>query len=69
MATRGALVGLAPPNSNMKDYKTVVLVQISENVKPHCSDVKLHYRGLSGDGSVATPSFSLTIPLVTVIRF
>ena len=53
----------------MKDYKTVVFVQISENVKPHCtkSSVKPHYRGLSGDGSVATPSFSLTIPLYTFI--
>ena len=50
-------------------YKTVIFVQVSENVKPHCTNVKPHYRGLSGDGSVATPSVSLAIHLVTVVRF
>jgi len=70
MATRGALVGLAPPKQSSKPYyKTVLFVQISENVKPHCTNVKPHYRGLSGDGSVATPSFSSALPLVTVARF
>jgi len=53
----------------MKDYKTVVFVQNSENAKPHCTNVKPHYKGLSGDGSVATPSFSLTIPLVHIHNF
>jgi len=59
----------APPNSNKKHYKTVIFVQISENVKPHCTNVKPYYRRLSGYGSVATPSFSLAILLVTVVRF
>jgi len=58
-----------PPNSNKKHYETALFVQISENVKPHCTNVKPHYRGLSGDGSVATPRFSFAIPLVTVVRF
>jgi len=31
------------------------------NVKPHCTNSKPPYRRLSGDGSVATPSFSLSI--------
>jgi len=69
-------VGLAPPkqsskppNSNKKHCETVIFVQISDNVKPHCTNVKPYYRKLSGDGSVATPSFSLAIPLVIVVRF
>jgi len=77
MATRGGVVGLAPPkqsskptpNSNKKHYKTAIFVQMSKNVKPHCTNVKPHYRGLSGDGSVTTPSFSLAISSVTVVRF
>jgi len=59
----------SPSNSNKKHCKTVIFVQISENVKPHCINVKAYYRRLSGDGSVATPSFSLAIPLVIVVRF
>jgi len=51
----------------MKHYKTVMFVQISECQAP------LHKgkapRRLSGDGSVATPSFSLAISLVTLVRF
>ena len=40
-----------------------------QNFKPHCTNVKrLHWR-LSGDGSVGTPSFSLAISLVTMVRF
>jgi len=48
---RGDLVGLAPPkqstkplNWNAKHYKTVIFVHTSENVKPHCTNVKPHYR-------------------------
>jgi len=46
----------------MKHYKTVMFVQISERQAPlHKCTVKLPYRRLSGDSSVATPSFSLAI--------
>jgi len=42
----------------MKHYKTVMFVQISECHAPlHKCTVKLPYGRLSGDGSVATPSF------------
>jgi len=52
------------------DYKTVIFVQISEMSSPtaQCT-VKLTYRRLSGDGSVATPSFSLASFLATMVRF
>jgi len=46
----------------MKHYKTVMFVQISECQAPlHKRIVKLPYGRLSGDGSVATRSFSLAI--------
>jgi len=42
-----------------------------QNVKPHWTNVKspLYCGRLSGDGSVATSSFSLFISLVTMVRF
>jgi len=40
-----------------------------QNVKPLSTYVKPPYRRLSGDGSVAVPSFSLAVSLVTVVRF
>jgi len=69
----GSLVGLAPPKQNppkwnMKQYKTVMFIQISE-CQAHCTNVKPPYRRLSSDGFVGTPSFSLAISLVTMIRF
>jgi len=54
----------------MKQYKTVMFVQISECQAPlHKCTVKLPYRRQSGDGSVATPSFSLAIFLATMVGF
>jgi len=54
----------------MKHNKTVMFVQISEHQAPlHKCKAPLAYRRLSGDGSVATPSFSLAISLVTMVRF
>jgi len=54
------------------DYKTVMFVQISVMSSPtaqmYCK-APLYYRRLSGDGSVATPSFSLAIFLATMVRF
>jgi len=48
----------------------VTFVQISECQAPlHKFKAPLAYRSLSGDGSVATPSFSLAISLVTMVRF
>jgi len=68
---RRAFGGLSPsatklqsplPNWNMKHYKTVMFVQISECQAPlHNFTVKFPCRRLSGDGSAATPSFSLAI--------
>ena len=54
----------APPNWNMKYYKTVMFVQISERQAP-LRKCKAIYRTLSGDGSVATPRFLLAVCLVT----
>jgi len=52
----------------MKHYKTLMFVQISEyQAQPH--KCKAPYRRFSDDGSVATPSFSLAISLVTMVRF
>jgi len=75
---RGAFVGLSPsetklqsplPNWNMKYYKAVMFVQISQCQAPlHKCTVKLPRR-LSGDGSVATRRFSLAISLATMVRF
>jgi len=46
----------------MKHYKTVMFVQISECQAPlHKCIAKLPSRRLSGDGYVATTSFSLAI--------
>jgi len=46
----------------MKQYKTVMFVQISECQAPlHKFKAHVAYRRLSGEGSVATPSFSTTI--------
>jgi len=46
----------------MKHYKTAMFIQISECQAPlHKRTVKLPHRRLSGDGSVATPSFSFAI--------
>ena len=69
--TTGGLCGLSPSetklqspfqNWNMKHYKTVMFVQISECQAPlHKCTVKLPFWRLSGDGSFATPSFSLAI--------
>jgi len=59
-------MGLATPkqssnpllNLNMKQYKTVMFVQISECQAPlHKFKAHLTYRRLSSEGSVATPSF------------
>jgi len=44
-----------------------MFVQISECQAP-LHKCKAPYRRLSGDGSVATPSFSLAISLVTMVR-
>jgi len=70
-------MGLAPPkqnsnrpNLNMKHYKTVMFVQMSECQAPlHKYKAPLAYRRLSGDGSVATPSFAIANSLVTMVRF
>jgi len=73
-------MGLAPPKQssnnppkfnylNMKHYKTVMFVQTLECQAPlHKCQAPLAYRTLSGDGSVVTPSFSLAISLVTMVR-
>jgi len=54
----------------MKHYKTVMFVQISECQAPlHKCKAPLAYKKLSGNGSVATPSFSLTIYLITMVSF
>jgi len=54
----------------MKHYKAVMFVQVSECQAPlHKCTVKLTYRRLSGDGSVATPRFSSAIFLATMVRF
>jgi len=54
----------------MKHYKTVMFLQISEcQASLHKCTIKLPYRGLSGDGSVATPNVSLAIFLAAMIRF
>jgi len=53
----------SPQNLNMKHYKTVMFVQILKCQAP------LAYKRLFGDASVATPSFSLAISLVTTVRF
>jgi len=45
-----------------------MFVQILER-QASLHSVKPPYRRLSGDGSVATPSFSLAIFLVAVVRF
>jgi len=76
---QGACCGLSPsetkiqsplPNWNMKHYKTVMFVQISEWQAPlHKCTVKLPYGRLSADGSVATPSFSLPTFLAAMVRF
>jgi len=50
VAMGGALVGLSLPKQCL--FKV-------QNVKLHCTNVKLPYRRLSGDGSVATPSISI----------
>ena len=48
----------------MKHDKAVMFVQISECQAPlHKCKAFIAYRRLSGDGSVATPSFSLAIDL------
>jgi len=53
----------------MKHYKTVMFVQTLECQAPlHKCQAPLAYRTLSGDGSVVTPSFSLAISLVTMVR-
>jgi len=60
----------APPNLNMKHYKTVMFVQISECQAPlHKCKSPLTYWRLYGDGSVGTPSFSSAFPLVRMVRF
>jgi len=47
-----------------------MFVQISECQAPlHKCTIKHPYRRLSGDGSVATPTFSLAIFLATMVRF
>jgi len=47
-----------------------MIVRISECQAPlHKGKAPLAYRRLSVDGSVATPSFSLAISLVTMVRF
>jgi len=54
----------------MKHYKTVMFVQISECQAPlHKCKAPLAYRRLSGDGSVATPSFALAVSLLRMVRF
>jgi len=54
----------------MKHCKTVMFVQISECQVPlHKCKAPLAYKRLSGDGSVATPSFLLAISLVKKARF
>jgi len=58
------------PKLNMKHYKTLMFVQISESQAPlHKCKAPLAYRRLSGDGSVATPSFLIANSLVTIVRF
>jgi len=67
-------MGLAPPkqsshpNLNMKHYKTVMFVHISEcQASLHKYKARLAYKRLSGDGAVATPSFSLAISLAAMV--
>jgi len=71
-------MGLAPPkqssnpplNLNMKQYKIVMFVQILACQAPlHKFKAHLAYRRHSGEGSVATPSFSITNSSVTMVRF
>jgi len=58
-----------PLNLNVKQYKTVMFVQISECQAPlHKFKAHLAYKRLSGEGSVATPNFSMTKSLVTMVR-
>jgi len=65
IATGLALVGLVPPKQSSKPSQIEIRSKIKlifvQNVKPHCINVKSPYRRLSGDGSVATSSFSLAI--------
>ena len=74
----GYLMDLAPPkqssnpplNLSTKQYIPVMFVQISECQAPlHKFKAHLAYRRLSGDGSVATPSLSITNSFVTMVGF
>jgi len=63
-----ALVGLASPKQSSKPLPQIEIWSTIkqwclfkvQNVKLHCTNAKLPYRRLSGDGSVATPSLSIT---------
>ena len=68
-STWGDLVGLAPPKQSSKSPKTEIWSTIRQWCLFKFQNVKPPYRRLSGGRSVVTPSFSLGISLVTMVRF